>query len=98
MRLWKPNFFRRIFVLKTTFLCRNNVVEIFYGFHGLIETAKATSAVTLKLLKPTISNDYLKFLNDFEAICETALAPESRPWGDCLMKKPRVKNLMTLSL
>jgi hypothetical protein len=37
----KPNFFRRSFVQKTTFLCKNNVVEILYGFRGLHETVEA---------------------------------------------------------
>jgi hypothetical protein len=100
LRPRKPNLFRRSFVLKTTFLCRNNVVDIFFKdsavslkppyslprshwnhgicFRGLIETAEAASTVSLRPLKPTISNDYLEFLGDFEAICEMALAPD--PW------------------
>jgi hypothetical protein len=40
----------------------------------------------------------LDFLGEFEAIFETALAHKSGPWGNCLMKKPRVENLVTLSL
>jgi hypothetical protein len=59
-------------------------------FRGLSETAKAASAISLIPLKPKISNNYLKFLGDFEAICKTTLAPESGPYrGDCLMKKNR---------
>jgi hypothetical protein len=44
----KPNFFRRSFVQKTTFLCKNNVVEILYGFRGLHETEEAASAVYMR--------------------------------------------------
>jgi hypothetical protein len=33
----------------------------------------------LRRLKPTISNDYLEFLGNFEGIFGTALAPESGP-------------------
>jgi hypothetical protein len=33
----------------------------------------------LRPLKQTISNDFLEFLGDFEAICEMALARESGP-------------------
>jgi hypothetical protein len=40
----------------------------------------------------------LDFLGEFEAIFGTALAHESGPLGDCLMKKPSVENLVTLSL
>jgi hypothetical protein len=43
---------------------------------GLIETAEAASAVSLRPLKQ-ISSDYLEFL--IEAICKTALACESGP-------------------
>jgi hypothetical protein len=48
-------------------------------FYGLIETAESASALSLKLRKPTISNKYLRFLSEFEAICETALVCESGP-------------------
>jgi hypothetical protein len=45
-------------------------------------------AVSLTPRIPNFSNDYLDFLGEYEAICETALAPESEPYrGDCLMKK-----------
>jgi hypothetical protein len=106
-------------VLKTTFLCKNNVVTFFYGFCGLIETEEAAStvslkphtplmgshwscqsrfdslietaeaafAVSLRPLKQTISNDYLEFLGDFEAICETALARETGPLGMLIDEK-----------
>jgi hypothetical protein len=97
----KLNLLKHSFVLKTTLLCKNNVVEIFSRilwshwnrrsrFHGLIEAGKAGSTVSLKPqkwlprplpLKQTISNNYLEFLSDFEAICETALAHESGPQG-----------------
>jgi hypothetical protein len=110
----KPNFVLHSFVLKTTFLCENNVVKIFLnGFRRVIETAEAASAVSLKPpkrlpwshwnrqscfgglietaelrpLKQAISNDYLEFLVDFEAICEMAIARESggvdwcKNWG-----------------
>jgi hypothetical protein len=51
-----------------------NRVPFCIGFRGLIEAAEAASAVSLRPLKPTISNYFLEFLGDFEAICETALA------------------------
>jgi hypothetical protein len=57
------------------------------GFCGLYETAEAD-----------FDDFRLDFLGEFEAIFEAALAHESRPRGECLMKKPRIKNLMTLSL
>jgi hypothetical protein len=45
------------------------------------------------------SNDYLDFLDGYEAICDMVLAPESEPYGGFFdEKKPRVKNLVTLSL
>jgi hypothetical protein len=47
---------------------------------------------------PNFSNDYLDFLGEYEAICETALAPESWPKGGLFGKKPRIENLVTLSL
>jgi hypothetical protein len=61
----KPNLFRRIFVQKTTFLCINNVVEI--------------SVVSIRPRKQYMSNNYLDFLGEFEAIFKTDLAHESRP-------------------
>jgi hypothetical protein len=78
------------FVLKTICLCINNVVEICLRilrshwnrgicFRGLIETAEEASAVSLRQLKPTISNDFLEFLGNFEALFEPALSPESEP-------------------
>jgi hypothetical protein len=48
---------------------------------------EAASAVSLRPLKRTISNDYLEFLGDFEAICETALARESGPQGVLIDEK-----------
>jgi hypothetical protein len=57
------------------------------SFHGLYETAEAASAVFIRPRKPYISNNYLNFLGEFEAIFETALAHESGPWGGLLMKK-----------
>jgi hypothetical protein len=48
-------------------------------FRGLIETAESVSAVSLKPRKQTISNEYLEFLGELEAICETAFARESEP-------------------
>jgi hypothetical protein len=42
------------------------------------------SAVSFKLLR---ANNFPEFLGDFEAICKTALARESGPPGDCLIKK-----------
>jgi hypothetical protein len=52
------------------------------GFGGLDQTAEAASAVYIRPRKPYISNNYLDFLGDFEAIFETALAHESGPfWG-----------------
>jgi hypothetical protein len=45
--------------------------------------------VSLRPLKQTISNDYLEFLGDFEAICKTALAPESGSKGGLFDEKNR---------
>jgi hypothetical protein len=36
---------------------------------------ESVSAVSLALRKPTILNNYLEFLGECEAICETALEP-----------------------
>jgi hypothetical protein len=49
------------------------------GFSGLYETTDAASAVSNRPRKPYISNNYLDFLGEFEAIFETALAHESGP-------------------
>jgi hypothetical protein len=48
---------------------------------------KSDPAVSLTPRNPNFSNDYLDFLGEYEVICETALARESGPSGDCLMKK-----------
>jgi hypothetical protein len=65
-------------------------------FRGLINSAESSSVVLLRPLlhcsliktaeswrpwKPMISNDYLKFLGEFEAIFEMALVHESGPMG-----------------
>jgi hypothetical protein len=55
-------------------------------------------AVSLTQRNPNFANDYLEYLCEFEVMCETALARESEPKENCLMKKPRVKNLVALSL
>jgi hypothetical protein len=57
------------------------------GFPGLYQTAEAD-----------FDDFRLDFLGEFEAIFEMALTMNQGPRGDCLMKKPRVENLMTLSL
>jgi hypothetical protein len=49
-------------------------------------------------LNLNFTNDYLDFLGEYEAICEPALARESGPKGYYFMEKPRVENLVTLSL
>jgi hypothetical protein len=59
------------------------------GFRGLIETAEAASAVSLRSRKPTIMKDNLEFLGVFEAICETASARESGPYGMLINEKIR---------
>jgi hypothetical protein len=51
------------------------------------------SAVCMRPRKPYISNNYLDFLGEFKAIFETALAHELFDG-----KKPRIENLVTLSL
>jgi hypothetical protein len=77
-------------MLKTTYLTIKYDVEVFIRiswshwnrgirFRGVIETAEAASTVTLRRRKPTISNDFLEFLGEFEAIFETDLALESGP-------------------
>jgi hypothetical protein len=55
------------------------LLKFFKGFRGLYETTEATSAVSIKPRKPYISDNYLDFLDEFEAIFETALARESGP-------------------
>jgi hypothetical protein len=59
-----------------------------------METAEVASAVSLRLLKPTISNDYLKFLGDFEAICETAFFSSKYP----ISRKKKIRHLMEKQL
>jgi hypothetical protein len=68
-------------------------------FCGLYQSVEAASAVYMRPRKPYISNNYLDFLGEFEAIFETALAHESGPYGGLFDEtKPRVENLVTLSL
>jgi hypothetical protein len=55
------------------------LLNVFKGFRGLIEIAESASEASMKPLKQTISNEYLKFLSEFEAICETASVRESGP-------------------
>jgi hypothetical protein len=70
------------------------------------ENAEIVSAVSMTPLKSfqrcqwhRWNSNIIDFLGEYEAICETALGHESGPYrGDCLMKKPRVENLMQLSL
>jgi hypothetical protein len=45
------------------------------GFSGVIRG----SAVSMRQEKPNISNNYLNFLGEYEAIFEMALARESGP-------------------
>jgi hypothetical protein len=52
------------------------LLKFFKGFRGLYQTAEAASAVSTGPRKPYISNNYLDFLGEFEAIFETALAHE----------------------
>jgi hypothetical protein len=47
---------------------------------------------------PNFSNDYLDFLGEYKAICETALARESGPLGGLFDEKPKLENLVTLPL
>jgi hypothetical protein len=58
-------------VLKTTFLRKNYVVDVFLK----------DSAVSLEPRKPIISNDILELLGKYEAIFETTFAHESGPDG-----------------
>jgi hypothetical protein len=58
----------------------------------------SASAVSYQTTEADFDDFRLDFLGEFEAIFETALAMNQGPRGDCLMKKPKVKNLVTLSL
>jgi hypothetical protein len=40
----------------------------------------------------------VEFLREYEEEFQKALARESEAQGDCLMKKPKVENLVTLHL
>jgi hypothetical protein len=51
------------------------MLKFFKGFGNLYETAEAASAVSNGPRKPYISSNYLDFLGEYEAICETALGP-----------------------
>jgi hypothetical protein len=44
--------------------------------------SKSEPAVSLTPQNLNFSNNYLDFLGEYEAICETALAPESGPKGE----------------
>jgi hypothetical protein len=55
------------------------LLKFFKGFRGLYQSAEAASAVYIRPQKPYISNNYLDFLGEFEAIFETASAHESGP-------------------
>jgi hypothetical protein len=68
------------------------------SLRGLIESAEAASAVSLKSRKPTISDEYLKFLGKFKAICETALALNQGPCVGRLLKKEGQKSRDTVPL
>jgi hypothetical protein len=46
---------------------------------GLIDIGWSDPAVTLSPRNPIFSNEYLDFVGEYEAICETALACESGP-------------------
>jgi hypothetical protein len=50
--------------------------------------SKSDLAMSLTPRNPNFSNDYL---GEYEVIYETVLASESRPWGDCLMKKTEAR-------
>jgi hypothetical protein len=59
-------------------------MEIVYGsrnvkFRKGFRDVMKDSAVSLRPWKLTTSNEYLAFLGEFKAICETALAHESGP-------------------
>jgi hypothetical protein len=44
------------------------------------------------------SSNLIEYLREFESICKTVLAHESGDQGYNLTKKPRVENLVRLSL
>jgi hypothetical protein len=54
---------------------------------GLIETAGSDTAVSWRPRNPNFTKDYLDFINEYEAICETALARESGPYGGLFDEK-----------
>jgi hypothetical protein len=68
------------------------------GSRGLNETAETNPVVSLRPRNPNFANDCLECLGEYEATLETALACESGPKGELFDEKPRVENLMTLSL
>jgi hypothetical protein len=84
----KPKFLRRSFVQKTTFLCINNVVEIFVRIRRSLSDRGSHTFQTIISIFSANSKPYSKQL----------LLMNQGPRGDCLMKKPRVENLLTLSL
>jgi hypothetical protein len=53
--------------------------NVLVGSSGLIEAAESHPAVSLKPRNPNFANNYLEYLGEFEAMCETALARESGP-------------------
>jgi hypothetical protein len=59
----------------------NSIWNCWICFCGLIETAEAASTVLLRPLKQSMSNKYLEFLCDFEAICEMVLAVNQNTLG-----------------
>jgi hypothetical protein len=59
---------------------------------GLIDTAGSDPAVSLTPRNPNFSNDYLDFFGEYVAICERALAPESRPVGGLFDEKTEGRN------
>jgi hypothetical protein len=58
-------------------------------FRGVYQTAKAASAMYIRPRNPYISNNYLYFLSEFEAIFETALAHKSGPLAGLFDEKNR---------
>jgi hypothetical protein len=52
------------------------------------------SAVSIETAGSKLCNDYLDFLGEYGAICQTTLARESGPQGRLFEKKPRVENLV----
>jgi hypothetical protein len=51
--------------------------------------SKLDPAVSLRPRNPNFAIDDLDFLGEYEAICETALARESRPYGGLFDEKTR---------